>query len=120
MDENSKYSDGLAAAAPVIVYATFPTGEVAGAIARHLVDAGLAACVNISSGVTSVYRWEGKTETADEVAAIIKTTAGRADAVTAAIASLHPYDVPAIVVVPLIGGLDRYLSWVATESQGNS
>lgn len=119
MDENSKGRAASEPGAPVIVYATFPTAEVAGDIAVELVEAGLAACTNILPGVLSVYRWDGKTEKGSEVAAIIKTTADRADAVIGAIAGLHPYAVPAIVVVPLMGGLDRYLSWIVEATDGN-
>lgn len=82
----------------VSVYCTFASREEAERIGRQLVDERLAACVNIVGGVRSIYRWQGAVETADEVAAIFKTTSAAADRLVARLGDLHTYDVPAITV----------------------
>ena len=66
-----------------------------------MVEERLAACINILRPVRSIYRWQGAIETADEVAAIFKTTTAQADALIARIAALHSYDVPCIVTWPI-------------------
>ena len=76
------------------IYAVFANAEEAERIARTVVDERLAACANILGPMRSIYRWKGKIETADEVAAIFKTHHWRADALIARIAELHSYDVP--------------------------
>lgn len=96
----------------VSVYCTFANSEEAERVGRQLVDERLAACVNILGDVRSIYRWQGAVETADEVAAIFKTTAAGADALIARIADLHSYDVPAIVVWPIEKLLASYAEWV--------
>jgi periplasmic divalent cation tolerance protein len=100
----------------LLLFTNAPDREVAMRIARALVDARLAACVNVLSGCTSVYRWDGVVETAEEVPMIIKTRAGRYDEVEAAIRSLHPYELPEILTVPVVHGLSEYLEWVAEET----
>ena len=96
----------------VMVVSNMPNADVAKAIARELVDRHLAACVNILPGVHSIYRWEGAVEEASEVTVLIKTRRIRYAAVEAAIQSLHPYDVPEIIAVPINGGLPAYLNWM--------
>lgn len=87
-------------------------------IARELVDARRAACVQVSAEpVTSVYRWEGAVETAQEWALTAKTTGAAADACVAAIVELHTYDTPEVLVTPVLGGHPAYLEWVATETR---
>ena len=92
---------------------TVPDRETADAIARALVDGRLAACVNIIPGLTSVYRWEGKTETAAELLLLIKTSGNNWQALEKTIVGMHPYELPEIITVPLAGGLPAYLDWVA-------
>ena len=90
------------------------------ALARHmgayLVEQKLAACVNILGACESVYRWQGKVETAHEIPLLIKTTRARYAEVEAAIIRLHPYDVPEIIVLPIDQGLPAYLDWVRNET----
>jgi periplasmic divalent cation tolerance protein len=83
------------------------------ALARALVEARVAACVNVVPGVHSVYRWQGAVETGSESLLVIKTTAAAWPTLVAVITALHPYELPEIVAVPLAAGLPRYLAWVA-------
>ena len=96
----------------VSVYAVFANAEEAERIGRAVVEERLAACINILPGVRSIYRWQGAIETADEVAAILKTTSAMADALIARIAALHSYDVPCIVTWPIDKVLADYADWV--------
>ena len=91
---------------------TVPGDFDAAAFARELVGSGLAACVSILPGVTSVYTWEGAAQTDTEPQLIIKTTAEAADALFDLIRSRHPYDVPEFIVLPIIDGSEDYLHWV--------
>ena len=100
----------------VAIYATFPDMETAEAIGRELVSGHLIACANLLPQMRSIYRWEGKLEEAAEVAAILKTRPDRVDAVIAEIERLHPYDTPAIVVLPIAEGSRRYLDWILSET----
>jgi periplasmic divalent cation tolerance protein len=96
----------------LLIYCTCPDPATARRIADALVDRRLAACVNILPGLTSVYRWQGRVESADEALMMIKTTAPAYAAVEAAIQSLHPYELPEIIAVPLQAGLPGYLNWI--------
>lgn len=100
----------------LLVLTNLPDAEAARRLAGHLVEARLAACVNILAGCRSVYRWQGKVEEADEVPLLIKTTADRYPALEAAIRAGHPYELPEIVAVPVCFGLSEYLGWVAAET----
>lgn len=100
----------------IIVLTNMPDRDAALKLARELVAKRLVACVNVLAGCTSVYRWKGEIEEADEVPVLIKTRAGRYDEVEAAIRRLHPYELPEIVAVPVTRGLDEYLEWVAGET----
>ena len=96
----------------ISVYALFADAAEAERIGRLMVEERLAACVNILPGVRSIYRWQGAVESADEVAAIFKTTNARADALITRIAGLHSYDVPCIVTWPIDKILAPYAEWV--------
>lgn len=98
--------------AVVSVYAIFATAEEAERIGRAMVDERLAACVNILGPVRSIYRWQGVVETAEEVAAIFKTSAAGNDALIGRIAELHSYAVPCIVSWPIDNILRSYADWV--------
>lgn len=99
-----------------IGFCTVPERESAEAIAHALVDERLAACVNIIGGVKSVYRWEGRVESGEEVLLIIKTsTQVPVERLRDRILTLHPYDVPELVLVPVTDGLDKYLAWVESS-----
>jgi periplasmic divalent cation tolerance protein len=96
----------------VSVYAVFANADEAERIGRHCVEERLAACVNILGPIRSIYRWKGAVETADEVAAIFKTTEDVADALITRIAGLHSYDVPGVVTWPIEEILRPYADWV--------
>jgi periplasmic divalent cation tolerance protein len=102
----------------VFVYTTFPSVVEAEKAGNALVGAHLAACVNILPGMISVYRWQGAVERAEEAVMIVKTRASLAEAVRASVKATHPYDTPAIVVLPIESVDERYLAWIldATES----
>ena len=99
-----------------LVLTTLPNAEIAGEMARNLVESGLAACVNILPPCRSVYRWQGQVEEAGEVPMLVKTTALRYAELEEAIRAAHPYELPEIVAVPLARGLPGYLAWVAGET----
>ena len=101
----------------LLVIANCPDEACANRIALAVVEAGLAACVNLLPRVQSVYRWQGAIESANEVPLLIKTTAARYDALEAAIRDLHPYDVPEIIALPIAQGLPAYLDWLAAETR---
>ena len=100
-----------------LVITNLPDRESAGRLAHTLIDKRLAACINVLSPCRSVYRWQGKTEDAEEVPMLIKTTRERYPALEAAIRAGHPYELPEIIAVPLAGGLPAYLQWVDTETK---
>ena len=100
----------------VTVYATFAGAEEANRIALQLVEERLAACANILGACRSIYRWQGKVEQADEVAALFKTTSGRATMLLRRIAELHSYDTPAAVVWPIAEVPEPYRKWVVDNS----
>lgn len=96
----------------VSVYVLFANAEEAARIGRTVVEERLAACINILGSVRSIYRWQGSIETADEVAAILKTSQTEADALIMRIAGLHSYEVPCIVTWPIDKLLTSYADWL--------
>ncbi len=88
-------------------------------IATAIVEAKLAACVNIVPHVASVYRWDGKIERASEATLLIKTRRTLVPALTEAVRRIHPYEVPEIIALPIAGdrGNDAYLAWVRGETR---
>ena len=101
----------------VSVYAVFANVEEAERIGTAVVEERLAACINILASVHSIYRWQGKVETADEVAAILKTHHWQSDALIARIAALHSYDTPCIVTWPIDKVLGAYADWVEDSTR---
>ncbi|MGE5644376.1 MAG: divalent-cation tolerance protein CutA [Acidobacteriota bacterium] len=97
----------------IIVFSTCGSAEEAGRIARELVEKRVAACVNILTGIASVYRWKGAVEEAAEVLLVIKTTRELFPRLRDEIRALHSYEVPEIVAMPVVDGLDDYLAWIA-------
>jgi periplasmic divalent cation tolerance protein len=104
----------------LLVLSTCPGTEVAESLARALLEASLAACVNITPGLRSIYRWNGSVQSDEEVLMMIKTTADRFPALREALVELHPYEVPEVVALPIVDGHDAYLRWIesATASTG--
>jgi periplasmic divalent cation tolerance protein len=101
---------------PVLIYSTYPSADEAERIGAMLVDRGLAACVNILPGMTSIYIWDGRRQRDSEAAMIIKTRAGLADTAVAEARKLHPYSNPAFVVLPIAGGSDDFLRWILDQT----
>ena len=101
----------------LVVYVTVPDAAAADAVVDALIPTSLAACVNIVPGLTSVYKWKGAVQRDAESLLIIKTTAGRLEALTAAVKAAHPYDTPEVLALPAVGGSADYLRWVADETQ---
>lgn len=99
-----------------LVLCACPDAEGAAALAEALVEQRLAACVSVLPGTRSVYRWQGRIERAEEALLLIKTTAGRLDALQAAIVARHPYELPEVLAVAVGSGFDRYLDWVHAET----
>ncbi len=105
------------ATAVVMIYATFPDREAALALGRDMVERGIAGCVNVLPGMTSVYVWKGVTETSEEAVLIAKLAAEGADRAVAHILSNHPYETPAVLVLPVMGGSGDYLDWVRSGTR---
>jgi periplasmic divalent cation tolerance protein len=100
-----------------MIFTTAGSLEEAGKIAHTLVDARLAACVNIIPQVHSVYRWLGDVQTADEVLLMVKTTTDRSDAVRRKIIELHSYDLPECIAVDITAGSEPYLAWITDSTR---
>ncbi|HVI04719.1 MAG TPA: divalent-cation tolerance protein CutA [Sphingomicrobium sp.] len=96
----------------ISVYAVFADADEAKRIARTVVEEGLAACANIFGSISSIYRWKGGVESAEEVAAFFKTNDSRADELITRIAALHSYDVPCILTSSIDKILKPYADWV--------
>jgi periplasmic divalent cation tolerance protein len=94
---------------------TCPDAATAERIAETLVGEGLAACVNVLPGVTSIYRWQGVVERAGEVLLVIKTTEAGFAALEERLVALHPYELPELIAVPIDHGLPVYLDWVRNQ-----
>ncbi len=95
-----------------VVLTTIDDAEKAYALAAALVEESKAACVNIIPNVTSVYKWEGKVQTDNELLLVIKVTQEGVDGLADRIKELHPYDVPEVVSLPVEKGNPAYLEWV--------
>lgn len=101
----------------IVILCTAPAeGGHAERLARGLVTAGLAACVNLVGGVRSVYRWQGEIHDDAEVQLVIKTRSDRFDEVAAWLAAQHPYAVPEILALDVSRGSPAYLEWLATQT----
>jgi periplasmic divalent cation tolerance protein len=104
-------------ASAVVLTTTLDDLTVASSLATSAVELRLAACAQIVGPVTSVYRWQGAIERATEWQVVLKTAVDRADALRAHIAATHPYEVPEIIVTPIVGGSPAYLDWLVSESR---
>lgn len=95
-----------------IVLCSCPDNEVATTLAKQIVESKLAACVNVLPGMTSIYTWEDKLETATEVLLIIKTTVLAYSALELYLKKAHPYECPEIIALPIEQGFKGYLQWI--------
>ena len=96
----------------LLVITTLPDSAAGEELAKRLIEGGIAACVNISAPVASIYRWDGKIESGREVMLTIKTTAARYADLERAILADHPYELPEVIAVPITAGSDEYLAWI--------
>ncbi len=100
----------------LVCFCTCPDAATAEHIARALVDARLAACVNLLPDVRSVYRWDSDVVVDDEVLLMIKTTPAQLPALRDRLVALHPYETPELIALPVADGLPAYLQWVANST----
>lgn len=98
----------------LIVLVTAPPGAAAG-LAEALVSERLAACVNVVPGLLSIYCWQGERQRDEESLLLIKTSRALLERLSERVRQLHPYDVPEVVALPIVGGSADYLRWVAGE-----
>ena len=96
----------------VVVLITAANKKEALALARSLLNLKLAACVNIISNLESFFRWKGKVEKAKEALLIVKTRKEKFSAVVKAVKSMHSYEVPEIISIPITSGFKPYLKWI--------
>jgi periplasmic divalent cation tolerance protein len=97
----------------LLALSTFPDRETAQRISNQLVTEKFAACANILPGIESIYRWKEEIETGNETLVFFKLSEDRQSAFQEKLRSLHPYEVPEIIFVPISRGLPEYLRWVA-------
>lgn len=98
-----------------VALVTAPDEPGARALARSLVDEGLAACGNVVPGLVSVYRWEDEVHEDPEVLLVLKVHESRVEELIRRVPELHPYDVPEVLVLAVDAGYEPYLAWVAEE-----
>lgn len=102
-------------AGALVVLVTVPSAEKGAEIARALVEERLAACGNVVPGLRSIYRWEGKVQDDAEALLLLKTTRPRFEALRERVRSLHPYQVPEVLALPVEKGHAAYLDWIAAS-----
>jgi len=102
----------------VQIATTVATAEEAATIAHMLVEKRLAACVQVLGPMSSCYRWQGKIERADEHLCLIKSKKDLFAEIEEAIRSVHSYEVPEIIALPICAGSREYLGWLASELRG--
>jgi periplasmic divalent cation tolerance protein len=99
----------------IVVLSTCETAEQASEIARHLVDAHLAACVTIIPGARSIYHWQGTVEDTPEHVLVIKSRRDRFEALRLELQKVHSYEVPEVIALPVVEGSESYLAWLDRE-----
>jgi periplasmic divalent cation tolerance protein len=102
---------------PVLVYTTCPSKEVAKRIGGELVRNRLAACANILPAMQSIYVWQGQLHDDDEVVMLLKTSRAHADRIVGEIERLHPYDTPAVLIIPVDGGSRPFIDWIGANTE---
>lgn len=104
----------------VLVLTTAPSADVGARIGQALVEARLAACVNVLPAMTSIYRWKGELQRDTEHQLIIKTVRHKVGALREQLATLHPYDLPECLVLPVEDGDPAYLAWLEAETDATA
>ena len=100
------------------VHVTTPDAPTATRLAHLLVEDRLAACVQVLPGVTSVYRWQGSVETAQEHLLLVKTTAASFGAIRERVDAEHPYDTPEVIALPVVAVAPGYAAWLSASVDG--
>lgn len=100
----------------LVVYITCPSYEAAETLSRQLLEEKLAACCNILQGVRSLFWWENKIDEDEESLIIVKTQKTRLNELVEFVQEHHPYDVPEVIALPIVGGSQEYLDWVKQET----
>ena len=103
----------------IVVLTTAPEKD-AEKIVLELVESRSCACVNIISGVTSIYHWQGKLEKERESILLIKTESGKEGQIEEILKNIHPYELPELIVLPIKGGKKEYLEWISEWSSSQS
>ena len=101
----------------IVVFCTCASAEEAEKLARHLVEARAAACVNVLGGVRSFYRWKGALEDASEYLLVIKSSRPAFERLRAEIEKVHSYELPEIIAISVVDGSGNYLNWLDAELQ---
>ena len=112
-DRTSTFADDTA---PLVALSTIESLDAAEHLAATLVEARLAACVNVIEGIRSIYRWQGAVERDTEVLLVIKTTRGRFAELRERLLAEHPYDVPELIALDVTDGAAAYLDWIRSEA----
>jgi len=102
----------------LVVITTLGSEADARALLTALVERRLIACGTMFPAARSIYRWDGKVTEESEVVVLLKTDASRWEALRTGVEHLHPYQVPELLALPVTAGLERYLSWLASEVTG--
>jgi len=103
----------------LMIWVTAPDWRTARRLAAAALDARLAACVSLVPGLESHYWWQGRREKAKEILLAFKTRRSRAQDLERLVLSLHPYDTPEFLALPLHGGSQKYLQWIETEMKAS-
>ena len=102
----------------IVVLITAPSREVARQIAAALLEAKLAACVNVLPGIHSYYTWEAQRQEDEEVLMLVKTRQSLFEGrLVPAVKAIHPYELPEIIALPVQGGLEGYIEWIMEETE---
>jgi periplasmic divalent cation tolerance protein len=113
--KNPKIYDESEMTGTLAVLCTCANQDDALRIANTIVEERLAACANILPAVRSIYRWKDQVESEQEILLIIKTTQERFPALRDRIVSLHPYETPEVIALPVVDGLEKYLTWLRDQ-----
>jgi periplasmic divalent cation tolerance protein len=103
----------------IVVLSTCDSEEEAQRLARHLIERRLAACVNIVAGARSIYRWKDNIEEAAEFLLVIKSKRDLFPALRAELETVHSYEIPEVIALPILDGSEPYLDWLDGELQGS-
>ena len=101
----------------VVIFITAANKKEAARIGQYLVKNKLAACVNITKEIQSVFRWQGKVDRAKEVLLVVKTKKSLVTRLIRKVQSIHSYDLPEIIALPIIAGSKKYLDWINASTR---